>query len=170
MEDVRLVQQTCSWARVAFDNESVADYFDEMIDAGKRPEQFARIWVHTHPGDCPRPSATDEDTFARVFGNSDWAVMFILAKGGDSYMRLRSNAGPGVEVEGVAAVDFTRPFEGSAEQEWELEYLENVEREVTQLHRDRRVFGHQFDDELGDEWSAAWFEYAEEPSTKRGMS
>src|SRR5947209_14095353 len=43
-------------------------------------EQFARLFMHTHPGNSPQPSATDEETFARVFGRCDWAVMFILAR------------------------------------------------------------------------------------------
>ena len=46
------------------------DFFDTQIDAGYRPEQFAHIWVHTNPGDCPQPSMTDEETFDRVFGVS----------------------------------------------------------------------------------------------------
>ena len=58
-------------------------------------EQFGRIWVHTHPGNCPQPSSVDEETFARVFGRTDWAVMFILARGGQSYARLRFHVGPG---------------------------------------------------------------------------
>ena len=74
VEDVRLVKQTCSWAHVAFDDESVADFFDEQVDDGRTPEQFARIWVHSHPGDCPLPSLTDEETFERVFGGASWAI------------------------------------------------------------------------------------------------
>jgi proteasome lid subunit RPN8/RPN11 len=157
VEDIRLVQQQCSWAHVAFDDNAVANFFDDMVDEEYRPEQFARIWIHTHPGDCPRPSMTDERTFERVFGRSDWAVMFILAKGGDCYMRLRSNAGPGIEVEGLAEVDFSRPFEGSAEQEWELDYLENVQVDRDQHSAGRRMFTTASDDELWD----AWYEYAE---------
>lgn len=94
IEDVQLVKQVCSWAHVEFDDESVADFFDRQVDAGRRPEQFARIWVHTRPGDCPRPSMIDEEAFDRVFGRPDWAVMFILACGGQSYARLRFNVGP----------------------------------------------------------------------------
>ena len=78
VEDIQLVKQVCSWAHVAFDDESVADFFDRQVDAARRPEQFARIWVHTQPGDCPRPSMTDEETFRRVFGRADWAVMVRL--------------------------------------------------------------------------------------------
>ena len=63
------------------------------VDAGRRPEQFARIWLRTHPGDCPRPSSTDEDTFDRVFGRVDWAVMFILAAGGRDLLSVAVQRG-----------------------------------------------------------------------------
>ena len=79
IEDIRLVKQTTTLVSVAFDDESVADLFDELVDEGLRPEQFARVWIHTHPGDSAHPSGVDEETFARCFGTTDWAVMFILA-------------------------------------------------------------------------------------------
>ena len=74
------MRQVCTGVSVAFDDQAVADFFDRQVDLGRRPEQFGRIWVHTHPGNSPEPSMTDEDTFARVFGRTDWAVMFILAR------------------------------------------------------------------------------------------
>jgi hypothetical protein len=126
VEDVQLVKQTCSWAHVAFDDESVADLFDAQVDAKRQPEQFARIWVHTHPGDCPQPSLTDEQTFQRVFGRSDWAVMFILAQQGQTYARLRFNVGPGGAIEIPVEVDYRGPFTGSDLVAWEQEYLANV--------------------------------------------
>ena len=127
INDIVLVQQYCSYAYVAFDDESVADFFDQQVDAGMRPEQFARIWIHTHPVNCPLPSATDEETFDRVFGRAEWAVMFILARGGQSYARLRFNSGPGAEIKIPVAVDYARPFSGSELEQWEHEYLSCVE-------------------------------------------
>jgi proteasome lid subunit RPN8/RPN11 len=126
VEEVQLVKQDCSWAHVAFDDESVADFFDVQVDQGRQPEQFARIWVHTHPGDCPQPSLTDEETFERVFGRSDWALMFIVAREGQSYARLRFNVGPGGAIEIPVKVDYSRPFSSSNLDEWEKEYLANV--------------------------------------------
>lgn len=126
VEDVKLVGQTCSWAHVAFDDASVADLFDAQVDAGRRPEQFARLWIHTHPGDSPRPSHTDEATFARVFGQADWACMFILAQGGATSARLRFHVGPGGESEIPVQTDFSRPFPGCDVDAWEKEYLANV--------------------------------------------
>ena len=126
VEDVQLVKQDCSWAHVAFEDESVADYFDAQVDQGRQPEQFARLWLHTHPGECPQPSLTDEQTFERVFGRSDWAVMFIIAREGQTYARLRFNVGPGGEIEIPVKVDYSRPFPGSDMDAWEQEYVANV--------------------------------------------
>ncbi|MCA9177985.1 MAG: Mov34/MPN/PAD-1 family protein [Planctomycetales bacterium] len=126
VEDVCLVAQCASRASVAFEDRSVADFFDRQVDLGRRPEQFARVWAHTHPGGCPRPSGTDEETFHRVFGGCDWAVMFILARGGQSYARLRFTKGPGADMEIPVTVDYSRSFTGSEHEQWEGEYHSNV--------------------------------------------
>ena len=65
VEYVQLVGQTCTAMSVQFHDSAVADYFDRQVDQGFAPERFARIWVHTHPGECPLPSGTDEATFRR---------------------------------------------------------------------------------------------------------
>jgi hypothetical protein len=130
VEDVQLVKQDCSWAHVAFDDESVADFFDAQVDCGHRPEQFGRLWLHTHPGDSPQPSLTDEETFERAFGRSDWALMFIVAQQGQIYARLRFNVGPGGAIEIPVEVDYSRPFSGSDHDAWEQQYLANVCPEV----------------------------------------
>jgi proteasome lid subunit RPN8/RPN11 len=127
IEDVQLVQQKCSWVHVELDDASVADFFDRQVDEGRQPDRFARIWIHTHPGDSTRPSETDEETFARVFGRSDWAVMFILACEGQSYARLRINTGLPLEIEIPVEVDYTRPFAGCDFDAWEEEYWNNVQ-------------------------------------------
>jgi proteasome lid subunit RPN8/RPN11 len=126
IEDVRIVVQDCTWASVEFDDNSVADFFDAQVDDGRHPEEFARIWVHTHPGNSPQPSATDEATFARVFGRADWALMFIVARGGECYARLRYNVGPGSDVELPVEVDYGRPFDGSNAVLWQAEYSAGV--------------------------------------------
>jgi hypothetical protein len=126
VDDVQLVRQQCTVTTVAFDDEAVADFFDRQVDRGLRPEQFARIWVHTHPGDCPEPSLTDERTFERVFGRAEWAVMFILARGGQTYARLSFNVGPGGAIVIPTSVDYSRPFGVSDAACWEEEYQSNV--------------------------------------------
>lgn len=122
IEDVCLVQQICTATHIEFDDASVADFFDEEVDAGRRPEFFGRIWIHTHPGNSAEPSRTDEETFERVFGDCEWSVMFILARGGQSLARLRCNVGPGADVKLSVEVDFCRPFNGSNEAAWQREF------------------------------------------------
>lgn len=122
IEELVLVQQQCSWATVDLEDASVADFFDLQVDRGLRPEQFARVWVHTHPGNSAQPSVTDEATFSRVFGSTDWAVMFILARGGQTSARLRYHTGPGCEVQLPVEVDYSRPFAGSELEAWQAEY------------------------------------------------
>ena len=127
IENIELVRQVCTGISVCFDDQAVADFFDRQVDLGRRPEQFGRLWVHSHPGNSPEPSMTDEDTFARVFSRTDWAVMFILACGGRSYARLRFHVGPGGELDLPVCVDYTRPFAASDHAAWEEEYLANVQ-------------------------------------------
>ena len=126
VEDVCLVRQQCTAVSVMFDDEAVADFFDEQVDHGRRPEQFGRIWLHTHPCNSAQPSSTDEETFARCFGRADWTVMFILARGGQTYARLRFNVGPGGDLEIRNDVDFALPFAASQREAWTEEYEDNV--------------------------------------------
>jgi hypothetical protein len=126
VEDVCLIRQQCSSISVRFEDVAVADYFDRQVDRGLAPERFARIWIHTHPGNCALPSFTDEETFARCFGNSDWAVMFILACGGQTYARLRFRSGPGGALVLPVEVDFSEPFSASDWMAWDAEYAEAV--------------------------------------------
>ena len=127
VQDIELVRQTCDIASVAFDDASVADFFDRQMDAGRRPEQVGRIWVHTHPGSCPNPSGTDNETFVRVFGRSNWSVMFILARNGQTYARMEFHVGPGGSLLMQVGIDYGRPFPGSNHAAWEEEYLANVQ-------------------------------------------
>ncbi len=122
VEDFVTVTQACTAATVDFSDDAVADYFEDQVDAGRSPEHFGRIWIHTHPGSSPAPSSIDEETFARVFGSCDWALMFILAKGGQTYARLRFNVGPGGQMLLPANVDFSQPFGPSATGAWKAEY------------------------------------------------
>jgi proteasome lid subunit RPN8/RPN11 len=140
VEDFQTVAQETSAVTVAFDDEAVADFFEAQVDAGRRPASFARLWIHTHPGACPRPSATDEETFARVFGPCDYAFMVILARGGDVYGRLSFSAGPGADLAVTVAVDHRRPFAGSDHAAWKKEYEMHVRRAARQGLAPRDIF------------------------------
>ena len=129
VEDIRLVRQFCSVVSVTFDDDAVAGFFDEQVDAGRRPAEFARIWLHTHPADSALPSVIDEETFQSVFGRCDWSLMFILASGGETYARLQFGAGPGGSIEISVAIDWEGPFASSDRAAWEAEYQACVEPE-----------------------------------------
>ena len=124
--DFVTIKQDATVASISLDDEAVADFFESQVDAGRKPEQFFRIWLHTHPGDSPEPSGTDDETFARVFGRCDWAVMFILAQDGKTYSRLRFNVGPGGQALIPVQVDYGHPFGPSNKEQWEAEYKANI--------------------------------------------
>ena len=76
---------------VKFDDESVANYFEDQVDLSRKPEQFARIWLRSHLGDSPEPSIIDDETFERVFENCEWAVLFVVAQNNKTYAKLSFN-------------------------------------------------------------------------------
>jgi len=124
--DFVLVKQKVTAVSVSFEDESVADLFEDQVEAGRQPEQFGRIWLHSHPGNSPEPSMTDEQTFARVFGSCDWSVMCIVAQDGGTYARLRFSAGPGGEVKIPVYVDYNYEFDTADFEVWKQQYLTNV--------------------------------------------
>jgi len=126
IEDFVTIRQKVGMASVSFEDEAVAEFFEAQVDAGRKPEEFARIWLHTHPGDSPQPSMVDEETFERVFGRCDWAVMFVLGRGGKTYARLRFNVGPGGEGVIPVEVDYGQEFGPSDHEVWETEYRSNI--------------------------------------------
>lgn len=172
VDDILLVKQVCSAVTVEFEDAAVADFADQQIDAGLSPQQFFRVWVHTHPGASPKPSSTDEQTLERVFGRSDWAVMFILAEQGACYARLQFNVGPCGSLELPVEVDFSRPFKGSDVSAWEEEYLQNVTADLPLSHlMDDRFWeprcSDPFDDEVPAAWQDAWYQYADQEFQER---
>jgi proteasome lid subunit RPN8/RPN11 len=166
VEDVQLAAQKCTWVHVEFDDESVADFFDRQVDAGRRPEEFGRLWIHTHPGNSPEPSKMDEATFSRVFGRSDWAVMFILARGGQTYARLRYNVVPGADIKLPVEIEYGRPFAGSNMDAWEEEYRANVRIPLPDLPKkplaEKAPAPQDYEDPFLDDWRReAWEDYLE---------
>ncbi len=63
--------------------------------------------------------------------------MFILARGGQTYARLRFNIGPGGEMIIPVSVDYSRPFAASELAGWRQEYADNL-IDVDELLRQRR--------------------------------
>jgi proteasome lid subunit RPN8/RPN11 len=142
IQDVVTVKQSCTSVTVRFDDSAVSEFFEQQVEAGRGPQSFGRIWIHTHPGASPDPSGTDEETFNRVFGRCDWAIMFILARGGATYCRLRLNTGPTSAQGSIVALSslldvevdsFTQqqPSSSLLLEAWLDEYRRNVEPEPT---------------------------------------
>jgi hypothetical protein len=144
IEDFQTVHQIDSAVSVHFDDTAVADFFEDQVDLGRKPEHFARIWCHTHPGNSPTPSFVDEETFARAFGDCDWAIMFILARTGKTYCRLRFNVGPGTAVMIPVQVDYSSEFGPADHASWTDEYDFNIHAEplAFELPRTASTFGH----------------------------
>jgi proteasome lid subunit RPN8/RPN11 len=120
------VKQEVTPVSVKFDDVSVANLFEDQVDLGRKPEQFARIWLHSHPGDSPEPSIIDEETFERVFGGCEWAVMFVVAQDNKTYAKLSFNVGPGGQVLIPVGINYNQEFEASNQELWDTEYAANV--------------------------------------------
>ncbi|MFN3166974.1 MAG: hypothetical protein ACE37H_07915 [Phycisphaeraceae bacterium] len=148
--DLLTLKQTTTSVSVDFDDEAVADLFEDQVDQGRKPEQFARIWCHTHPGNSASPSSVDEETFDKAFGSCDWAVMFILAKGGQTYARLRFNTGPGGEMLMRVHIDYSQPFESSDQEAWAEDFMRHIHPEAAELTR-----GLWLDDD-NDPWDSTY--------------
>lgn len=129
VQDFVLVEQHCTETFVAFDDVAVAEFYENQMDLGRKPEEFGRIWIHTHPGSCPQPSNTDVETFDRVFGNCDWAVMFIVARSGHIHAELHWKAGGPVSILLNMEVNFSLPFAESDHAGWNEEYHATVQAE-----------------------------------------
>lgn len=153
VQDMQLVQQRCTEVFVAFDDNAVAIFFEDQFELGRKPEEVGRIWIHTHPGCCPQPSPTDHETFERVFGCCDWAVMMIVARSGDTSAELHWRAGS-ASLPMTVEVDFTQPFAGSDQSSWSEEYRANVQAKSWPRER-RSHSGRQLisDQELDAEFS-----------------
>ena len=128
--DFALVKQKVSMAFVSFDPEGIADYFEDQVILKRKPEQFARIWIHTHPGGLSsRPSPTDEITFKDAFGICDWSVMLIMSQGHGTYARLHRQSVKKDVFLRVINKKSKSSF-GKFEKTWTLEYEDKVEEEV----------------------------------------
>jgi len=132
--DFRLVKQKCTGASFELDPDDLVDDVECTLDAGLAPWQTHNILCHTHPGNSASPSGMDEENFKNAFTAPDWAIMFIIAEGGEIYCRLKFNIGPGGTKNLKVSVDFGQEFKGSEHELWEREYQEKVSRAKTTFH------------------------------------
>lgn len=147
VEDVALVRQRNTAMTTAMDDDAVNEYFEAQVAAGRQPAQFARIWLHTHPGMGVTPSGTDEETFRQAFGTASWAIMVILNTDDQTYARLQFNVGPGGSCPLTVAVDYDHPFPAADFAAWRAEYKALVE--VAPLHAGVRSLADWFRQDSG---------------------
>lgn len=140
--DVQMPPQINEPVYTEFKDDGLGLFFEKKVDEGLMPEEFGRIWCHTHPGISATPSGKDETTFANEFAGPDWAIMFILAKKGEMTCRLRWRPNPAVahvvpietckmEVP-VVFPDWSAPFRASDIEAWKAEYTANFHRRTYQ--------------------------------------
>jgi proteasome lid subunit RPN8/RPN11 len=123
--DFYLPKQECTSATTEMDDEDIAEYFEDMLDAGYFPVNFMRIWIHTHPNMSTAPSGTDENTFSEKFGDCDWAIMFILGDDNKYSCALQYNREPKGRFQ--IKIEIDREF---ACEEWDKELEEKVSKKV----------------------------------------
>jgi hypothetical protein len=133
ISDFILVKQKVSPATFAFEDKGLADYAENMLDVGLQPVEYSRILIHTHPGNSASPSSVDEENFQTKFSECNWAVMFILAKGGATSACIRFN-NPQVRAELKTVVDYSCPFPASEIEAWKEEYNTNVSTVKVKRH------------------------------------
>lgn len=131
--DFRLIKQQCTSASFDLDQDDLVEDVERTLDMGLAPWQTHNILCHSHPGNSPQPSGTDETNFVKAFSHPNWAIMFIIANGGATYCRMKINVGPGVVKEIKVAVDWRIPFCGTKEQEWEKEYKAKVHKYIPKM-------------------------------------
>lgn len=144
--DFVLVPQESTSASVNFDDDGYEDYIESMSALGMSPDRFMRVWIHTHPGNSASPSGTDERSWNETFGTMSWAIMFILARGGDTYCRL----GMHTEFATMKAsldheIDWTMEYpENGAQEEWDAEYKRCVKKPTPAVYTSPMGFrGHE---------------------------
>lgn len=144
--DLQMPKQIDSAAFTEFKEEELVDFFEDMVEQGFQPEEFARIWCHTHPGASASPSGQDEETFKKEFAAPNWAIMFILGKTDKPFenkfsitCRLKCKnhpelahvIGSHVSKDIPVEVDYgadSYAVDSGARAAWDAEYLENWER------------------------------------------
>ena len=99
-------------------------------------------------------------------------MMFILAREGESYARLRFNVGPCAEMVVPVSIDYSRAFAGCDVEAWKEEYLANVQVEGRNLPSQKissDAHTPVTEDESVDDWYENWFEYTEDQHVEGGF-
>ena len=89
VEEFVLVKHFATPATFEFCPDAMAEHMEAMAARGISPDRCMKIYIHTHPHESADPSHTDWNEFADFAASSDFAVMFIMARGGLTTCTLR---------------------------------------------------------------------------------
>ncbi len=131
IEDLWIPKQEVDLGSTKFDMDDFAVTQLAMADPdspnARHPRCFRRVWIHTHPEGVHQPSNMDERTFKAIVGRADWGVMFILAKDGKTYCRMRARAGDlEVDQELEVCIAWGADFPAASQAAWVAELTANV--------------------------------------------
>lgn len=156
--EFNLVPQVSTSGSVDFDDEGYEDYVDRMTARSLNPDRFMRVWIHTHPGNSATPSATDETSWNNTFGDMSWAIMFILAKGGNTYCRLKASTEFAyLPFEIPHEIDWTLPYPNEGDKaEWDAEYDLCVKKPEPTVWTPRQQSGGSYTKRANGEWMPGW--------------
>jgi hypothetical protein len=105
--DFMTIPQEADGASWEFEQDDIYDFIAHQFDEyGREPCEVSRIQIHTHPGSSASPSGVDEANFVEYFGGMSWGVMMILARGGETYARLRHGDGPDIHTRLDVRIDW----------------------------------------------------------------
>lgn len=124
--DFKLVEQECTTCTIDMKADGLTEYVNQRMDEGIYPGKSFRIWIHTHPGNCPNPSSVDEEQFDEFMSDQPWVIMLIFAKDRSTYCRLGVSGGPGATQELDVEVDWSQACQDIDFTILEQEYLDLV--------------------------------------------
>jgi len=132
MEEFHTIKQECTGSSVDIDDEDIGRYFDEQVNRGKQPKDFARIWIHTHPDGVTQPSGVDTNTQESGLGGASWTIMMVVVgEGAIARIRVIPFGNYATEGEIPVRIDWTeRPFGGSDFEGWGREFDKNIKRKA----------------------------------------
>ena len=125
VDDVQMAGQESTSVTAEFTEQGLADHQAKWcIEEHLHPVQCQRVWIHTHPGNSATPSGTDWETFYEgpLWCKSDWYVMFILAKGGDTHCSLQVNTPSPMTIDIKHRIDWANKFGAADHDAWDAEY------------------------------------------------
>lgn len=128
VRDIAILPQIVTYATFDFDKQGMSDYTVRRVREGMQPNQFLRVWIHTHPGESAEPSTKDLETFRRDLAEYEWQVMFIIGETGKYTCTMRLRLENGLVAETALPVEMH--MDPAHVEEWEKEFKENVKNYV----------------------------------------